>query len=123
MKLPSFNLLIVEDQEYIRNNIKAEAVKTKVFDSIFLCSTVKEAREIIANEEIQIISLDLSLPDGSGLEILAYLKENNIDKKVIVFSASPEMESVSKRYGAYEFFDKKNGIEPLINGLKNYIQV
>lgn len=120
MKINSNNLLIVEDQSFIQEKIKDEAKKINVFDTIHVSSTLKDALAIIDNEEINVISLDLSLPDGSGLKVLSMLKEKNIQKDVLVFSASTEMEKISLRYGANHFFDKKNGLEPLIETLKSY---
>jgi len=119
LKLKSTNLLIVEDQLYIRDKIKEEALKTDVFDVAYVCETLKEALNIINTQEVHIITLDLSLPDGGGLEILSYIKNNNLNIKVLVFSASSEMKNISLRYGANYFFDKKNGLEPLISALSN----
>lgn len=119
MKTHINNLLIVEDQPYIRDKIYEEALKIEMFHKIYKSGTLQKALNIIKNDEVHTICLDLSLPDGSGLEILSYLKENNLEKKVVVFSASPEMEKVSLRYGANYFFDKKNGLEPLVEELRN----
>jgi two-component system nitrate/nitrite response regulator NarL len=114
------NLLIVEDHPYIRNKIKEEVKKINIFDAIHVSETLKEALNILNSTVIGTITLDLNLPDGNGLEILTHLREKNISKRVLVFSANPEMEKVSLRYGANYFFDKKNGIEPLVKKLKDF---
>lgn len=119
MKSQTSSLLIVEDQHYIRDKIKEEVLKMDMYGVVHESDTLQEALKIINGEAIDTIILDLSLPDGSGLEILSYLKEKNLGKRVFVFSASPEMKNVSIRYGANYFFDKKNGLDPLIEMLRN----
>jgi two-component system nitrate/nitrite response regulator NarL len=119
LKSQTSSLLIVEDQHYIRDKIKEEVLKMDMYGVVHESDTLQEALKIINGEAIDTIILDLSLPDGSGLEILSYLKEKNLGKRVFVFSASPEMKNVSIRYGANYFFDKKNGLDPLIEMLRN----
>ncbi len=112
------NLLIVEDQSYIKEKIKEEARKINIFQSIQSSENLREAFKILKSSPVDVITLDLSLPDGSGLEILSHLRDHNIQKKVFVFSASPELERVALRYGADSFFDKNNGLDPLIDQLR-----
>lgn len=111
-------LLIVEDQPYIKNQIKEEAQGLKKFTEIHEAASIKEAFEVIHNKKVDIISLDLGLPDGNGMQILTHLRDKNIKKCVLVFSVNSELEKTVLRLGAHRFFDKANGIEPLIETLE-----
>ena len=50
--------------------------------------TLAEARQMLAGEHIDLVILDLGLPDGSGLLLLPELAENTPDLPVVLFSAA-----------------------------------
>lgn len=86
-----FNLLIIEDNfiqaQYLINCICSQIPDVRLYNVV---STGKEALEIIKNTKVDIILLDLKLPDMSGNEIIHYIQENNLDiyiNSIIITSA------------------------------------
>jgi CheY-like chemotaxis protein len=74
----------VEDFEPTR---RALARCLGTFGEIAEAATVREARELIdAGELIDLVVLDLMLPDGSGVEVLRHLKKRRRLVPVIVLS-------------------------------------
>lgn len=77
------NILVVEDDitqsQNLINVISSEIKEIRLYN---MSLTGKEAIEIIDSENIDIILLDLNLPEISGIEILSYISNKNIKKYV-----------------------------------------
>jgi response regulator of citrate/malate metabolism len=116
--MPS-NLLVIEDNTYIGEKIVDASKKIQGICDIKLSKTLKEAFAFLKELNFDTITLDLSLPDGSGIEVLKWLKKENLNKQVFVFSTNTELENICLRYGATAFFDKANGFDDLINTIES----
>ncbi|MBZ9853671.1 response regulator [Mesorhizobium sp. CA13] len=79
---PKPKILHVEDDEGVLA-VMSEGLGSGV--SITSAKTLKEAQQAIALHRFDLIILDIALPDGSGLDLLADLP---LDTRVIVFSAA-----------------------------------
>jgi DNA-binding response OmpR family regulator len=68
--------------------------------------------------------LDKQLPDIDGLEVCRQLKANNKTKKipVVMISATPQIEELSKKAGADDFIEKPFSINTLLKTIKTYFQ-
>jgi two-component system catabolic regulation response regulator CreB len=66
-------ILIIEDEGGIVDNI-VYALKTEGFDTLW-CSTGREGLEAVKNREIELVILDVGLPDINGFELFKGLKE------------------------------------------------
>ncbi len=99
--------LIIEDDINIREFI-ADAIAGNIEFCVHgKCETLSEAREII-NPEIDLILLDLHLPDGNGLDLLRELKSNPdySHTKILVLTV---------------FHDQKNVIDAIEFGADGYL--
>ncbi len=78
-------ILYIEDDE---DNIEILQQLLKDKAELTSAKSVAEAKKLIDESDYQLILLDLSLPDGSGLEIIPYLKQTGKQHiPVLVFSA------------------------------------
>lgn len=119
MEKSANNVLVVEDHPLI-GKIIVDAINTiNSVNSLQLTTSLHQAISLIDVNDFNLIILDLSLPDGNGLELLKLLKERNVKKKVLVFSTNTDLKNVCLRYGAYAFFDKANDFDELIETIKN----
>ena len=119
MEKSANNVLVVEDHPLI-GKIIVDAINTiNSVNSLQLTTSLHQAISLIDVNDFNLIILDLSLPDGNGLELLKLLKERNVKKKVLVFSTNTDLKNVCLRYGAYAFFDKANDFDALIETIKN----
>lgn len=76
---------------------------------VFTVPTLSKAREVLEREKIDLILLDLFLPDGNGIELLTALKASrNGEPAAIVMTAYGTWETHVKAnsLGAYYFLDK-----------------
>ncbi|HMW78931.1 MAG TPA: EAL domain-containing protein [Accumulibacter sp.] len=69
------------------------------------CHTGNEAFTRLDRGDIDLLILDLDLPDMQGSEIMEWMRQKEIATAVIIFSRQPTVESAigALRYGAYEF--------------------
>ena len=65
-------LLIVEDDETIRSGLKYY-LEQEGFD-IYQAGTVKEALEKFSKNQLNLVLLDLNLPDGNGFDLYKSMK-------------------------------------------------
>lgn len=81
----NFNILVVDDEKDLLENLY-NFLKSKGFKKVYTAKNLKESRFKIANFKIDLIVLDLMLPDGSGFDLLKEVMENS-DVAVIILSA------------------------------------
>ncbi|MBU3012275.1 response regulator [Polaribacter vadi] len=112
-------ILIVEDNTVIGNNIVNELSKVNYLKEVELTTSIIKAISLINNIFFDLIILDLSLPDGNGLDVLKLIKEKKTQKKVLVFSTSTHLKQICLKYGAYAFFDKAKEFDELIATTKS----
>lgn len=70
--------------------------------------TGEEAKDLMTEENFDLIILDIVLPGASGIEILKSIKKTNPDQKVIVMTAMLSIENTiaALREGAVEYLLK-----------------
>ena len=89
-------VLIVDDHELFRAGLAL--LLRELFPSIELlhASTLSQGMNHALGELLNIVFLDLDLPDGNGCSALARLKESRPSLPVIVISADESLETVSR---------------------------
>lgn len=78
-------ILIVEDDVQIRNFI-SYALKQKGYSSLLTAGTAQQALSLLVSEQIDLMLLDLGLPDFDGMEVIKKVREWS-DLPIIVVSA------------------------------------
>lgn len=82
---PKPRILHIEDDPDI---VKVVSIIFRDIAEIVAASTLREAREMLAEESFDMVILDAVLPDGSGLDLLPFLREEKkSDTPVVIFSA------------------------------------
>ena len=71
-----YNLLIVDDEPIIRRGIKSLAILTEIgISEIFEAGNAEKCLEIIDKEQIDIIMLDINMPNTDGLTLAKILNK------------------------------------------------
>lgn len=101
-----FNILVLDDERVFREEIK-EFLETDGF-IVYSSGKPSEAFEILKKQDIDILILDLRLPEMDGIKVLQKVKELYSDIEVIMITGHGDMDAViqAMRYGATEFFPK-----------------
>lgn len=79
-------LLLVDDHPLIRSGIKQSLLSKFSKLKIHEAETIAEANNILCNNQIDLVFLDINLPDGNGIEYLNKIKSKNSKQKVIILS-------------------------------------
>lgn len=93
--------------------------------SILTASSRNEGLQRIKSEEFDIVITDLKLKDGSGLDLLEYLQEQQPQVPVIIMTAYGSIEStkVALRSGAYDYLAKPFSLADLKRILAKLVEV
>ena len=86
------NILVVDDEKEIRDlleiNLRSEGY------IVFKASCGKEALEILNREEIDLVVLDIMMPDMDGLEVCKKLRENSNIPILMLSAKSEDMDKI-----------------------------
>lgn len=80
-----FSILVVDDEKNLLENLY-KFLKDKGFKKVYTAKNLKESRFKLENFKIDLIVLDLMLPDGSGFDLLKEIRLTS-DIAVIILSA------------------------------------
>lgn len=81
-------LLLVEDHASFRQTLALVFDQEPDFEVVAQAGTVAEARQVMQNREADLAVVDLSLPDGEGVELIEELREANPLFAALVLTAS-----------------------------------
>ena len=117
-------ILLVDDQKNILRALSLE-LKQEGF-SILTAQSGFDALQTIANNVIDLIMLDVAMPEMDGIETLRRIKELRPDIPVIMMSAQATIEKAvnATKLGAYDFIEKGNegfDLEPVLVEIRNGI--
>jgi DNA-binding NarL/FixJ family response regulator len=101
-------VLIVDDSETLRIRLKKALLLIRTDLEFYEASSGEEGLRVFSSELHDIVILDISLPDISGIEILKEIKTTDPATRVIIFTSFPSSEFRERciALGADYFFDK-----------------
>ena len=107
------SLLIVDDDEIMRETL-SDVLKKRGYDVISVGSG-NGALSMIKKNLIDLILLDMKLPDVDGLEVLKKIKEFDTEILVIMMTAYSDVQTAvsSMKSGAYDYINKPFELEEL----------
>jgi DNA-binding NtrC family response regulator len=99
-------ILIVDDEPFICENLQ-RILQEEQYDTVVALEG-ERALSILENELIDLVFLDLNLPDLPGLEVLKRIKEEDPDLLVIIITGFASVESAVEalKMGAYDYIKK-----------------
>ncbi|MBN2174935.1 MAG: sigma-54-dependent Fis family transcriptional regulator [Bacteroidales bacterium] len=104
--MEKIRILVVDDEQRVRDEI-AEFLEENKY-TVYKAGLPSEAFDILSKHDVDIVILDIKLPEMDGLTALNKIKENHSDVEVIMISGHGDMNSVidAMRKGAADFFPK-----------------
>jgi len=118
-----YTILVVDDHELIRTTLKKalsdEGYAVRVAENAITC--LRKVR----SHEIDLILLDMRLPDVNGLEVLRDVKETHPDIVVIVMTAYGDIDSAQRAMGlgAFDFIHKPVKARAVTSIIKMAIEI
>ena len=107
------NILIIEDDKILNKGV-AFALKKEGYN-VISAYTKQEGKTAIDNNEIDFLLLDITLPDGSGLDLCKEIK-TKINFPIVFFTANDTEEDMIKGFecGCDDYISKPFSVEVLI---------
>jgi DNA-binding NtrC family response regulator len=107
------SILIVDDDEVMRETL-SDVLMKREYD-IFAVDSGNEAISVITKNIIDLVLLDMKLPDQDGLEVLRKIKEADADILVIMMTAYSDIQTAVSaiKSGAYHYINKPIELEEL----------
>jgi len=98
-------ILVVDDEHGVRQSFN---MVLKDEYNVLLAGTGQEAVDIFTKNSVDMILLDICLPDSDGLELLEKFKEADPKTEIIMVTAVNEVQTAVKaiKLGAYEYIIK-----------------
>jgi two-component system, NarL family, invasion response regulator UvrY len=106
-------VVIADDADEIRSLL--DLVLSEI-GGITICGKAKdgvEALRMVKYIHPDVLVLDVSMPDKSGIEVLQEIRRNDLSTTVIMFTIDPQLREYSLNAGA-DYFLSKNEIGDLV---------
>ena len=114
------DILIADDHELIREGIRQSLLDLNPDDSIYEAEDEQQVMAVLQSETIDVLLLDLVLPNGKSFQLLENVVENYPEIKVAMLTASEDVNDVRRcmDIGASAFITKTSGKSNLVNALR-----
>ena len=112
----SQNILIVDDEQTLRSAL-FRVFSRRNYNVNTTCNIRESESFINSNSELQLAIIDVKLPDGNGLELIAKLRKKYFNIPVIVLTGLSGVDIAVKaiKMGAFHFITKPFNVEELIS--------
>lgn len=109
------SVLIIDDEEDILNACK-NVLEDEDYD-VEIAKDYNEAMKVFSSKNIDLVFLDVWLPNTDGLDILSHIKEEYPNTEVIMMSGHAGIETAVRatKMGAYDFLEKPISISKLLS--------
>ncbi len=115
-------ILVVDDETGLRQSmalfLQREGHETTT------AANLAEAREQLSEMPVDVTVTDLVMPDGNGIQLLAWIRENSPRTKVLIVTGHPTVETAAEavRSGAFDYLPKPVNRDTLIRVTGNAVR-
>jgi two-component system, CitB family, response regulator MalR len=115
-------VLIVEDDPMVAEFNKRYLKEMKGFHLSGIVHNVRDARDFLNKEQVNLILLDVYMPGATGLELLHFIREQEVAVDVILITAAADTEKIQTalRLGAVDYLIKPFEFERFNQALAKY---
>ena len=117
-------IAIVEDNKVIRESLIEFVQADSECECVYVCATAEEALKEIPKYQPEVVLMDIQLPDISGIECTAHLKQLMPSVQIIMVTVYEDAERIFKalRAGACGYILKRGIPEELISAIREVRQ-
>jgi two-component system, response regulator, stage 0 sporulation protein F len=113
-------ILVADDEMSIRL-LYSEELREEGYE-VFTAANGKEALEVVAKEPLDLIILDIKMPELSGIEVLRQIKEQHPDLPVLLSSAYSEYKQDFGTWASEEYLVKSSDLEDLKAAVRKHLK-
>jgi two-component system response regulator AtoC len=120
--MPKETILVVDDERLVRWSLQQKLEQWGYHVSLAEDGATALGRILLDNPDL--ITLDVKLPDMTGIDVLSELRNRNVQIPVIVITAFGIVDDAvrSLKLGAYDFIEKPINFEKLQNAVRNALE-
>ena len=117
-------IAIVEDNRVIRESLMEFVKEDSECECVYVCATAEEALKEIPKRQVDIVLMDIQLPDISGIGCTARLKQLMPSIQIIIVTVYEDTERIFKalRAGACGYLLKRCTPEELVSAIREVRQ-
>ena len=106
------SVLVVDDERGVRQSI--EMVLKDRYD-VYTAADAGEAVAVLSKKPVDVVLLDIRLPDADGVELIEVFKDIDPDAEIIMVTAVKEVQSAVQaiKAGAFEYLLKPFVVEDI----------
>jgi two-component system OmpR family response regulator len=107
--------LIIDDDDDLCQMLKT--ILSNTFDIVQYTHNLEMGKKLLSHSTPDVVFLDNNLPDGQGLSLIKYIKENLSSTAVILITAMGNSREKAIEYGADVFLEKPLTYSSIFNAL------
>jgi two-component system, NarL family, invasion response regulator UvrY len=113
-------IAIVDDHAMVRAGLRQFFADQTDFSVVAEAASGREALDIVRQGEVDVIVMDIAMPDQSGVDALAAIRARAPDLPVLILSAYPEQHYATTllRQGASGYLNKECDPEEIVAAIR-----
>jgi len=117
-------ILIVDDHPFFREGLKSLLAQNAAFEVVGEAGEGDEALKKAEDLRPDLVIMDITLPDMSGIEVTRNIRESLPDTKVVMLSMHHKVDYITKAFeaGATGYFTKETATEKLVECIKTVMK-
>ena len=117
----SLRVLVIDDHAVVREGLRRLLSRDETINLVGEAASKREALAQISHHNPDVIVVDLHLPDGSGLDVIAWTRSvsQKIGIVVLTMSNMPEHVLASMQSGASAHVDKTTPIAEILQAIRD----
>ena len=117
---PKKTILIVDDHPLVREGLKSILKPVPEYEVVGQAGNARDGIQMVKNLKPDLVLLDLSLPDKSGLEICREIRNISPPTRILIVSMHSKVDYIVKAFqaGATGYMTKESATERLLKGVE-----
>jgi DNA-binding NarL/FixJ family response regulator len=120
MGADTIKILLVDDHVVVRNGIRLMLGTAGDIDVAGEAETAHDALQFVQDHEVDVVLVDINLPDTSGLDLIKRLRAQKPKIAAVVLTAYPEEAYALRafKYGAAGYLNKNSSTDVIIAAVR-----
>lgn len=121
---PVFGILLVDDEDSFLRSLTMTLKRRGGINHLYQCNDSRNVIAMLEQHPIELVLLDLNMPNVMGMSLLEQILESHPHVRVIIISGLNQIEIAMQciRLGALDYFVKTTDENHLIEGIKRTIR-
>ena len=119
------NILLVDDDVHMLKSLQRNINWQDIgLDPVYTATSMYQAKEILEQYQINILLCDIEMPHGSGLDLIAWIRERNLPVEALILTSYPNFNYVQRAMSldSIEYYLKPVHYDQLTEGLLRAIK-